>query len=214
MAITIYPQLVGLDYKVTRRPIFNNSIQGAGSGVEYSLGYWSTNLWEYVLNYSYLPDAQLNGSTASDMKTMLGFFLSVQGDFLGFLLEDPDDETVVGERIGTGDGTSTIFSFTRQYGLGTNKGHTEAVGQLNLGKTLNIYLNGVLQGSGYTVSTATPKAQLITFSSAPSATVAITADFSYYFYVRFKDPTYDFTKFANQIWNLQQITLRSLRQES
>ncbi len=118
---------------------------------------------------------------------------------------------MVGQAIGTGDGTTTTFTFVRTYG-GTDGNSTEPVGNLNLNQTLNIYVAGALQPRpAYSLITSSPVAQQVKFNTAPAAGDAITADFSFYYYVRFKDDKYNFTKFMNQLWSLKKVTLRSVR---
>ena len=71
-----------------------------------------------------------------------------------------------------------------------------------------IYFNGVLQSaSGYTVDATSG---LVTFTTAPPASQAITADFSYYFRVRFADDTAEFENFMYQLWSLKQVKLQSV----
>ncbi len=205
-----YPSLIGLTYSVVKRPIWNTGVGTSASGREVRVGLYANPIWEFDLAYDFLPDNN-EGSTASDLKTMMGFFNSTAGALLPFNFTDPDDNSVVGQAIGTGDGTTTTFTFVRTYG-GNDGNSTEPVGNLNLNNVLNIYVAGVLQASSaYSLVTSTPVAQQVKFNTAPAAGDAITADFSFYYYVRFKDDKYNFTKFMNQLWSLKKVTLRSVR---
>jgi uncharacterized protein (TIGR02217 family) len=205
-----YPTLIGLTYSVVKRPIWNTGIGTAASGREVRVGLFANPIWEFDLSYDFLPD-NAEGTTQSDLKTMMGFFNSTAGALLPFNFTDPDDNAVVGQSIGTGDGATTNFTFVRTYG-GADGNSTEPVGNLNLANTLNVYVAGALQPTtAYTVLTSTPVAQQVKFNTAPAAGDAITADFSYFYYVRFKDDKYNFTKFMNQLWSLKKVTLRSVR---
>lgn len=67
--------------------------------------------------------------------------------------------------------------------------------------------------SGYvptTISIAQPNGQ-ISFVTAPAAGVAITADFSYYFRVRFKNDLQEFENFLQNLWSAKTVELRSVR---
>jgi hypothetical protein len=51
------------------------------------------------------------------------------------------------------------------------------------------------------------------FTTAPGADV-VTVDMRFFFWVRFKDDSLDFEKFANQYWMIKKLTLMSLRSEA
>lgn len=202
-----YPQLVGLGFSVIRRPLFSTGKGIAASGREVRVQYFSFPRWEWELTYEYLPDAPKNGSTASDYRTYVGFFLAVAGGTLPFLFKDPDDHTVTNNQIAVGDGTTTTFTLNRTYGLGSDVG-TEPIGYLDTSAAFNAYENGVSTGA-YTLNTTTPVNQQITFSTPPASGVSITVDMSYYFYVTFKDDQIDMEKFMYQLWSLKKVTLIS-----
>ena len=46
--------------------------------------------------------------------------------------------------------------------------------------------------------------------SAPGSGVVITADFTYYFLVRFAEDTAEFENFMYQLWSLKQVKLQSV----
>jgi hypothetical protein len=170
------------------------------------VAYANTPTWEWELTYEVLQDA----TGASDLKRLAGFFLQMLGDVVPFLFLDPDDNTVTGQYIGTGDGATSSWTLQRTFGY--PESGTEPIGYFNSSATFNVYLNGALQSaSSYAVSTTTPVSQQIVFNSAPAAGDVITVDMSYYFYVHFKDNTNDFEKFMNQLWTVKKVTLESLR---
>lgn len=205
----IYPTLVGLSYSVVKRPQFSVGVATAGSGREVRVGFWVHPMWEWELNYEYLPDDQANGTTSNDLRTLMGFFLSTDGNLQGFLFEDPDDFSVTANAIAVGDGVSQNFLITRTYGL-TYTG-SEPIGYLNSSATFKVYIDGVDQPTGWTTDTSRPYYQTLDFASAPTDGQVISVDMSYYYYVRFKDDTYDFEKFMDKLWILKKITLKSLR---
>jgi len=209
---SIYPELPGLTYSVIKRPKFFTGVATAPNGREVRISYASTPLWEWDLSYEYLPDWSAPGAaTPSDFKQLLGFYLSMQGSFGGFMFRDPDDNTVVGQVIGIGDDATTAFTLVRTFG-GSDGTGTEPVGGVDVDRPFAVYFNGVLQDpSVYDVATTQPVGQLLRFHSPPASGVAITADFSYFFYVRFKDDHYDFEKFMDQLWSQRQLTLMSMR---
>ena len=205
----IFPALIGLGYSVIKRPIFYNASARSGSGWLVRVSYAAAPTWEWDLTFDVLRDP----NATSDLRKLLGFYLARNGDLIPFLFLDPDDNSVTAQNVGTGDGTTTIFTLVRSYGaLETG---VENIGYLNTGATFNVYFDGTLQStSTYDVLTATPGKQQISFHTAPPAAPScpvITVDMSYYYYVHFKDPTNDFEKFADKFWTVKKITLESLR---
>lgn len=214
----IYPEL-HVGFSLIKRPIGSWASAQATSGAEIRVNYWSTPIWEWDLTYEYLPDTNTrNGITPSDLKTLMGFYASTQCGYAPFFFNDTDDNQVIGQPVGTGDGNTLTFSLSRTFGLGQYT-VTEPVGSVNVsGPPLNgngpfnVYLNGILQTpTSYTVVTSTPMNNFIRFFQAPPVGAVITCDMSYYYYVRFADPKYDFEKFMDKLWSTKKITLRSLR---
>jgi len=218
---SVFPTLPGLTFSVTKRPIGNFGVAEATSGGEVRINYWENPLWEWDLTYDYLPDfAGTGGISPSDLKAMMGFYVSTGCGFSAFCYTDPDDHVVLGQPLGTGDGTTTNFNLVRTFGLPAYGTSTDNIGYVNTGGpvlnghgTFNLYVNGVLktQGTDYTIINTTPMAQYVVLTSAPPAGEEVTVDMTYYYWVRFLDPKYDFEKFMNQLWSLKKITLHSLR---
>ena len=208
----IFPNLIGITYPIVKRPIWGNVVSTGASGAEARVGLWPYPLWEWELEFSYLPDEQANGSSASDLKTLMGFFLAVQGNLLGFLFNDPDDNFTTASPIATTDGTTSSFIIFRKYGL-TNTG-IEPIGYLNLDTTPIFYLNGTaVSVDDYTLNDSTPLEQLIVFNTPPTSGQALTWTGAFYYYVRFGEEKQDFTKTMNLLWETNKLVVRSLRQE-
>jgi uncharacterized protein (TIGR02217 family) len=71
-----------------------------------------------------------------------------------------------------------------------------------------IYFDGVVQSpSGYSLASTTG---LLTFTTPPPAGQIVTADFTYYFLVRFADDSADFENFLYQLWALKQVKFQSV----
>jgi uncharacterized protein (TIGR02217 family) len=209
--IPIYPALGGLTYSVIKRPKFSTGAGVAGSGKEVRVGYWANPQWEWDLTYEVLNDNGVpNGTTESDIKTLVGFFLLASASLWPFYFLDPDDYQVTGQALGTGDGVTKNFLMVRTYGLNSFVG-TEPVGSVNAGETVNFYLDDVLQDSGCTLNNTTPCGNYVQFAVPPAPGVEITSDFQFWYYARFKDDSYDFEKIMDSLWNQKKITIFSLK---
>jgi hypothetical protein len=160
-------------------------------------------LYEFEAVYDGLTSStdSFAGLGASSLQSLMGFFLQLQGQFGTFLYTDPDDNTVTGQVFATGDGSTTTFTMMRSLG-----GFLEPVGWVT--NLTNVYLNGTVQpGSGY--SLAPPNS--LTFTTAPAAGAAVSADFSYAFNCRFLDDQMDFEEFMATLWKLDSMKFRSVK---
>jgi uncharacterized protein (TIGR02217 family) len=193
----IFPTLPGLSWSVTKQPRFATRIQRAVSGRELRALDQPNPIWTWTLSYSVLRD----GGSYDELRTLMGFFLDQQGAFGPFLFVDPTDNGVTGQVLGTGDGGTAAFQLVRTMG-----GFAEPVTAPNA--VANIYVNGVVQSpSGYSVGADTG---VVTFTAPPLAGGLVSADFTYYFRVRFADDTAEFENFMFQLWSLRQVKLQSV----
>ena len=203
----IFPSLPGLGWSVVKTPRFSTRIQRAVSGRELRVLDQPYPVWTWTLTYALLRDkwdsrgAAGPGSGYDELRTLAGFFLQQQGALQPFLFDDPSDDSVAGQALGTGDSSTGAFQLVR-----TMLGFAEPITAPNA--VAAVYLDGVRQDpSGYTVDAATG---LVTFAAPPSAGQAITADFTYLFRVRFADDTAEFENFMYQLWQLKQVKLQSV----
>jgi uncharacterized protein (TIGR02217 family) len=203
----IFPVLPGLGWSVTKSPRFAGRIQHAVSGREVRLLDQPYPIWTWTLTYALLRDKWDTrgpgglGAGYDELRTIAGFFLAQQGTFQPFLFDDPTDNTVAAQLIGTGDSTNTVFQLVRNMG-----GFAEPMTAPN--SVAAIYFNGVRQDpAGYTVDGDTGQ---VTFTAPPPSGQIVTADFTYRFRVRFADDTAEFENFMYQLWQLKQIKLQSV----
>ena len=199
MSTQILPSLVGLGFNVVRSPKWSSIVQRSASGKETAMAMWSYPQWNYELTYELLR----SGSPA-EFQALAGFFNARLGRFDSFLYEDPDDCSITGQALGGGDGSNKKFQLARSFG-----GFIEPMFAPKLVSA--VYLNGV-PASGWTVSnwgTAAPG--VITFATAPSSGVIVSATFTYYFPCRFADDQIDFNKFLSQMWNAQSVKFYTLK---
>ena len=117
--------------------------------------------------------------TETQLAELIAFFRARKGRAHGFHFKDWTDYQITGQVIGTGNGTQTTFQLIKDY----TSSNTETRTILKpVSGTVNIYINAVLQTSGVTVDVTTG---IVTFSSAPSVDVIISADAEFDVPVRF-----------------------------
>jgi uncharacterized protein (TIGR02217 family) len=202
----IFPTLPGLAWSVTKSPTFQTRIQRSASGRELRALDYPYPLWQFTLVFDFLRDNPAAGY--DELRTLMGFYLLCQGAFGAFLFQDPSDDWVSGQQIGTGDALRTVFQLQRTMG---NKlpggGFAEPITAPNVVNA--VYFNGIIQNpANYNVD---PMTGLVTFNTAPGGGLIISVDYSYYFRCRFVDDSYAFENFMFQLWQLKKLTFISVR---
>lgn len=185
----------------SKTPMFSTIVQKPVSGRgEIRASLQPYPLWkiEYELNYARGSEQQSN----TVYQYILGFFMSVGGQFSDFLYEDPGDNVVTNVLLGIGDAATTTFQLTRPIGIGT-----DIVQNLNPNVAPVIYANGsAVSGSAYTISYN----GIVQFTTAPAAGTVLTWTGAYYYRVRFGDDETTFDQLFSNIWNNGKLTLQSV----
>jgi len=202
----IFPALPGLAWSVTKSPTFQTRIQRAVSGRELRALDYPYPLWQFTLVFDFLRDNPAAGY--DELRTLMGFYMLCQGAYGTFLFQDPSDDRVSGQQIGTGDAITTVFQLQRAMGRTLpGGGFSEPIVAPNV--VSGVYLNGIFQDPvTYSVDLMTG---LVTFNTAPASGLTITADYSYYFRCRFIDDSYAFENFMFQLWQLKKLTFISVQ---
>jgi uncharacterized protein (TIGR02217 family) len=171
-------------------PEYSTDIVISQSGYEQRNSNWSQARARYNVAHGIKTQAQLN--------TLIAFFRARKGMADGFRFKDWTDYNASGQPIGTGNGIQTIFQLLKSYNSGTV---TESrIISKPIAGTVNIYANSILQSSGYSLDTSTGK---VTFTTAPTSGVVITADFEFDVPVRFDTDRLSATldTYGSNSWN-------------
>ncbi len=111
---------------------------------------------------------------------LIAFFRARTGKAYGFRFKDWTDHRATGQLLGTGDDALTQFQLVKHYPSGSVI-EVRTITKPVAG-TVQVYLDGVEQLSGWSVNTTTG---LVTFGTAPGVGVEVTADFEFDVPVRF-----------------------------
>ena len=197
MSNALFPVLPGLSFTVKRSPEWKTIVNTAASGKESRIGLWSAPRWNYELVYEFLRD-----NVTAELHTLLGFYLQRQGRYDSFLFQDPDDNAVLGQGLGMGDGVTAAFPLVRALG-----GFVEPV-LLDISQPANWSVGGVASGVTYDNAQAPTT---VTFPVPPAAGVAVSGSFSYVFRLRFDMEQADFEKFAAGLWEVKSLKMAGVK---
>lgn len=196
MSNLVFPTLPGLEWNVTRAPIWSTTKKASASGRQFRVANFSFPRYKYTMSFSVLR----TGGSWTELSQLVGLFNQVYGDFDSWLFTDPDDYTVTAQPMGTGDGVTRTYQLVRTWG-----GFVEPVYDTN--STPLIYVAGALKtaGTDYTISAT----GLVTFTVAPTGGQALTWTGTYYRRVVFSQASYEFNKFMQNLWELKRLDFES-----
>lgn len=197
-----FPTLAGLGWSVHKKPVFSTIVASHVSGREVRDALYQNPIWQFELTFDGLSSSptSYSGLGANSMQTLMGFFLACQGQYGTFLYTDPSDSAAADVTFAVGDGTTSVFTFSRYMGA-----FLEPVGWVT--GVSNVYLNGANQASGWSLSTPNS----LVFTSAPGSGVSVAATFTYAFECRFDPDDQDFEEIMSNLWKVDSVKFKSVR---
>lgn len=201
MTVPTFPVLAGQGWPFTRTSMWSTSRETAYNGTTAAFPNWSYPRYQFTLNFGFLGAGNINGQTNTDWQTLSGFFDQLFGGAALFQINIPNDTSVTTQAFGTGDGSTTKFQLVRTLG-----GATCPVLAL---LTAAIFDNGVLKTAGvdYTIDNF----GVVTFTSAPVNTHALTWTGTYNWYCRFDDDTLELSNIMTNIWECKKLTFTTVK---
>lgn len=157
-----FPKLKKFSFTSTKKQKWNTRIQMSGSGKTRSM----TN----QLYPQWIISAKLLHLTREEANELMGFVALLKGNYEPFLWLDPEDFEEKGVQL------PMIAPGIYQAVMRIGK-YTEPVDYI---ENVTVYVDGTKQSSGYSVTNG-----MIKFSVSPSASSKVTADYTYYWKVRF-----------------------------
>ena len=196
------PILAGLGWSVHKKPLFSTLVASHVSGREVRDALYQNPIWQFELTFDALSSSPTSypGAGGNSLQALMGFFLQMRGQFGTFLYTDPIDGAATNATFATGDGVTTVFTFSRFMGA-----FLEPVGWVT--NVSSVSLNNVGQPSGWSLS----EPNSLVFAVAPTAGASIAATFTYAFECRFDSDDQDFEEFMSNLWRVDSIKFKSVR---
>jgi uncharacterized protein (TIGR02217 family) len=191
-----FPTLATLGWSTHVKPRFATDVAEHVSGRSVRRSAYAAAYYDVELTYDVLRSA----AAYEEMQAIAGFFGEVAGRNEPFWFAPPGLASVTGQALGRGDGATTAFALQRWWGS-----YSEPV--YGTSGVSAVYLNGASQVSGWSVSSGYGAA--VTFATAPSAGVAISADFGALWLCRFAEDVLDFEEFMAMLFELQIVKLHT-----
>ena len=193
-----FPSLATLGWSVYIKPKFSNLLAQHVSGRETRIQQFANPYFDIELTY----DVLRSDAAHAEVQAIAGFFAQASGQDEPFWVAPPGPSAVTGQVIGIGDGLTMLFPLVASIGSWTSPVYGASA-------VAAVYLNGIAQPSGWTVSSGYLPA--IAFTSAPAAGAAVTADFDILWLCRFAEDVQDFEEFMTMLWTLRTVRLMTVR---
>jgi hypothetical protein len=223
----LFPKLPGLHWEPKISREFATLVQKAAApGYETRVSLGPDPIRHFDLSYDWLrqPGSQADtpGSPVEELEALAGFFDARQGSFDSFLLYAPDvtennADGVIAAQVLTPDANNIAPLIVTRAGFNENiyeaagvNGNPLGVGAAPVikkdGTPLVVTTDYSFHGPGYAVGNTTYPGLAIAFVASTGGHV-ITADFTWFYRVRFEQDTQEFQKFLALLYEAQQMQL-------
>ncbi|MDA3453831.1 DUF2460 domain-containing protein [Acinetobacter sp. AOR43_HL] len=205
MSDVLFPELPGLEWDLTKTPMFNTKIMQSVNGRELRASYQAVPKYQISMSFAFLRESK----GRKELQQLEGFFLERRGSFDSFLFKMPEDNEFQCTFIG--DGVQTSFQLYKQ--INTTQiplQHTQAeqsedplMWSENASKPMwsdpesqmwllqfGITTNGLLQ-------------MPIQLAAGESITISGT----YYYRCRFADDEQQYTNFMSKLWKAGKVEM-------
>lgn len=108
MSDVLFPELPGLDWDLTKTPMFNTKIMQSVNGRELRASYQAVPKYQISMSFAFLRESK----GRNELQQLEGFFLERRGSFDSFLFKMPEDNEF--QCTFVGDGVQTSFQLYKQ----------------------------------------------------------------------------------------------------
>ena len=208
MSDVLFPELPGLEWELTKTPIFNTKIMTSVSGRELRASYQAVPKYDISMSFAFLRENK--GRT--ELQLLESFFLARRGAFDSFLYKMPEDSDFACTFVG--DGSTTTYALHKQmFEMQIPIGHTQPTTEP---ANPNMW-NQVNDKSMWNTNTAklmwnqatagiTADGQLV-LSEPLEDGQQVSVMGTYYYRCRFKDDEQQYVNFMHQLWKAQKVEL-------
>ncbi len=200
MTLATFPTLPGQGWSIKKTPCFSTRVASHSSGREVRSPLYAHALYAFELTFDALDSSGVNvGLQAQSLQSLMGFWMSCNGQLETFLYVDPTDNTATAQTIATGDGATTNFVLGRAIG-----GYYEPVSYVTTIASVTV---ADVATTAYTLTAP----NIIVFAAAPANGAPISATFSYGFQCRFLNDDAEFENFMSGLWKIASLKFRQVR---
>ena len=209
MSDVLFPELPGLEWELSKTPIFNTKIMTSVNGRELRASYQAVPKYEISMSFAFLRESK----GRNELQQLESFFLERRGAFDSFLFKMPDDSDY--SCSFTGNGSATSFQLFKQM-------HTSVIPLVNTeAETIfqvdPTFWNENDQATFWSdndedlfwddTTAQVNKSGMVTLSKPLKQGHKFEVKGTYYYRCRFADDEQQYTNFMSKLWKANRVTL-------
>lgn len=190
-------------FQVARAPIMATLHQPSISGKDNPIQLQAYPRRRFTISFEFLRD----DATLQERQYVDAFFNSVGGSAQAFYYQDPLDKSVTDQTFGVGDGVTTAFQLVRAETSVLGASFVELVYAPIGSPTIKKNAVTLSTPADYSISAT----GLVTFTSAPAVSAALTWTGSYYWICRFDSDDVEFSEFVTAISECKKLSFTTFK---
>lgn len=209
MSDVLFPELPGLEWDLSKKPIFNTKIMESVNGRELRASYQAVPKYEISLSFGFLRESK----GRNELQKLESFFLERRGAFDSFLFKMPEDNEYSCSYIG--DGTSTSFQLYKNiHTLQIPLAHTQAETAFEVDP---VFWNEDDQMPFWSdndddlfwddTTAQVTKSGMVTLSKPLEQGIKFEVKGTYYYRCRFADDEQQYTNFMSKLWKANKVDM-------
>jgi len=209
MSDVLFPELPGLEWDLSKKPIFNTKIMISVNGRELRASYQAVPKYEISLSFAFLRE----NKGKNELQQLESFFIERRGAFDSFLFKMPEDNEYSCSYIG--DGSSTSFQlYKNMHTTQIPLAHTKAETVFEIDPTFwNQNDQTPFWGNNNNdlfwddTSAQVSKSGMVTLSKPLEQGIKFEVKGTYYYRCRFADDEQQYTNFMSKLWKANKVDM-------
>ena len=205
MSDVLFPELPGLEWDLTKTPMFNTKIMQSVNGRELRASYQAVPKYQISMSFAFLRESK----GRNELQQLEGFFLERRGSFDSFLFKMPEDNEF--QCTFVGDGVQTSFQLYKQ--INTTQiplQHTQAEQSedpLMWSENASKPMWSDPESQMWLLQFGITSNGLLQMPIPLAAGESITISGTYYYRCRFADDEQQYTNFMSKLWKAGKVEM-------
>ncbi|KQD14618.1 DUF2460 domain-containing protein [Acinetobacter baumannii] len=205
MSDVLFPELPGLEWDLTKTPMFNTKIMQSVNGRELRASYQAVPKYQISMSFAFLRESK----GRNELQQLEGFFLERRGSFDSFLFKMPEDNEF--QCTFVGDGVQTSFQLYKQ--INTTQiplQHTQAEQSedpLMWSENASKLMWSDPESQMWLLQFGITTNGLLQMPIPLAAGESITITGTYYYRCRFADDEQQYTNFMSKLWKAEKVEM-------
>ncbi len=202
----VFARVRGVTWNIDRDYQWSTLKQQAQNGRYIRIPNWKQPLWKFVYRWGYVkdnPNDIVPGNTFTDLRTLWGKLLPLQGQANDFFYQ-PDDSAVINQLlVNDGNGNAEII-----HSIG---GYPESVQALDT-NSLIVTFDDVLQSSPTIAPPSTVPPYLgYVIQGVPAPTTVVKASFNYFYRCMMSTDVHAYSQIMANLWDFKTLDFEQTR---